>query len=130
VTTALQLPVPLATASGWRVADFRKLTIRSQPATLGTALAVGPQIPSDELWLIDHSVTSCTSLAATTFRVYDGSPSVERLWDGSNRGNFDVGDWPAGLVLQSGEQLFAVWSGADDGAVGTVRIQARVMRQG
>ncbi len=127
----LQLPVPLASASGWQLSDFRpEVTLRSPPVKAGEAAAVayGEQLGIDELWLIDHAVSECSSGNRTVLRLYAGTPGGALL-DGSDAGNFVVADWPNGLQLAPGRQLCAVWSGADVGAVGVLSLQVRVMRQ-
>jgi hypothetical protein len=127
----LTLPTYDAPAAGWRLADYKpRVVLTSGAATGGKATAYGEQLPTDELWLIDHMVTSCTSADATVFRIYDGQEAEGFLLDGTDTGNFDVGGSLSGLQLAPGSQLLAVWSGATDGSVGTFRMQVRVMRQG
>jgi len=116
-------------AAGWGLFDFRTVAATTDPAAGGTAVVTLPQLAFDELWLIDHAVVSCTSVAGTDVRWYSDSPTPANLLDGSSSGNFDVADWPAGLQLQPGTSLVAVWSGCDDGAVGTLTVQARIMRR-
>ncbi len=127
----LQLPVPLATASGWQLSDFRpEVVLRSLPVKAGetAAIAYGDQLDLSELWLIDHAVSTCTSSTKTVLRMYAGAPGGVIL-DGTDSGNFQVADWPAGLQLAPGRQLCAVWSGASVGAVAELVLQVRVMRQ-
>lgn len=127
--TGFLLPSQIPTATGWVLADYRpEVTIRSQPAAGGQAIAYGEQLGSDYLWLIDHAVTSCTSSTDTALRMYADAPTGFLL-DGTDAGNFQVADWPAGLQLASGRQLCAVWSGASAGAVGTLGLQVRVLRR-
>jgi hypothetical protein len=126
----IQLPVPLATASGWQLSDFRpEVIVRSPAVKTGETVAVayGDQLGIDELWLIDHAVSECTSSSRTRLRLYAGTPGGVLL-DGTDDGNFQVADWPNGLQLAPGRQLCAVWSGASVGAFGQLVLQVRVMR--
>jgi hypothetical protein len=75
-------------------------------------------------------VCSSTSTTATKFRLYAGSIGPSAFRDGSDTGNFDVADWPAGLLFRGSRgSLFGQWVGASTGAVGTVTLQVRVLRQ-
>lgn len=126
---AVQLPIPLPALTGWMLADYRTASARSTPAAGGTATAALPQVPGDELWLLDHAVIACDSTSATTLRLYADSILPDALLDGSSAGNFDVADWPAGLLVPSTRTLLAVWSGASAGAIGTLTAQLRVLRR-
>jgi len=131
VTSALQLPTPLGSASGWQLADYLDLSLVSQPADAsGTAIATGRQLDLSELWLIDHMVCSCpTSSPNTALRLYSGQIGAGFLLDGSDSGSFDVADWPNGLQLQPTRQLVAVWTGCTPGDRGSLTLQARALRR-
>jgi len=126
---AVQLPVQRPVASGWGLADFRTIQQRTAAAGGGSAQLELAQVPSDELWFIDHAVVACTSSTSTSLRLYAGSVSDLALLDGSLSGNFDVADWPNGLLLEATRSLIARWDGASDGAIGTLTLQLRVMRR-
>lgn len=126
---ALNLPVEAPAAAGWGLADFLNLHVQTNPATEGRATLDAGQLDPDELWLIDHMVASCTSASRTTLRLYWSAPDPLRILDGTASGNFNVADWPAGLQLHPSTSLVAVWEGADDGAVGTLALQGRIMRR-
>jgi len=117
------------TAVGWRLTDYVSLAAQSGPATDGVAMARLPQLAPDELWLIDHAVVACTSSTPTSVRWYAGEATAAQLLDGSAAGNFDVGDWTAGLQIVPGSSLLVVWSGASLASVGTITVQARVLRR-
>jgi hypothetical protein len=129
VTSALQLPAPVGSASGWQLADYVNMAYVSGPAdSTGVATATGRQLDQDELWLIDHMVCFCES-GGTTLRLYSGQVGPGFLLDGSDAGSFNVADWPNGLQLQPTRQLVAVWSGCTVGARGTITLQGRSLRR-
>lgn len=109
--------------------DYRYITATSPAAAGGTATATFPQL-GQEAWLIDRAIASCTSSTETALRLYEGNPSPGFLLSGTARGNFDEADYPAGVLISPGTQLLAVWTLASDGAVGTLRLQVRVLRAG
>lgn len=129
--TGLILPTAVGgTATGWTLTDYVEPQARTAAAAGGAALAQFRQLEPDELWLIDHAVVACTSSTPTSLRLYADAPEPLRLLDGSNSsGNFDVADWPNGLQLAPSTSLVAMWVGADDGAIGTIRLQVRVLRR-
>lgn len=125
----LILPRQVAgSASGWTLIDFVTLQARSDPAAGGRAAIEFDQLDTNELLLVDHAVVFCDSAAPTSVRWYAGGEDPQRLLDGSDRGNFDVADWPAGLQLTA-TSLLVVWSGATDGAIGALTAQARLLRR-
>lgn len=129
--SSLVLPYPVGgEAAGWTLTTYTRYTAVSKPAAGGLCLAEFDQLEPEELWLIDHAVIHCTSSTASSLRLYEGDPAVARLLDGTDNGNFMVGDWPAGLLIEPSRRLVAQWSGASAGAVGTLRIQVRVLRKG
>jgi hypothetical protein len=125
----IPLPRPIPSTSQWQLQGYRRVSMTSPPAAGGIATARFGQLGTDEQWLIDRAVVSCSSTSGTTVRLYDGDPSVSRLLSGSNTGNYDEADYPQGLLLDAGGELVAVWSGAGDGAVGTISVQARILRR-
>lgn len=122
-------PYSLPTASGWTLYDWRELQATSTAAASGTASLTFDQVPDSELWLIDRMVSYCDSTTDTRVRVYRSQTDPRSLRDGSNSGNFDVTEYPQGLLLRAGGQLLAQWTGASDGARGTLTVQLRVFRQ-
>lgn len=126
----LLLPQSQPATSAWQLSDFLRINLQSAAAGVnGLAVLDAGQLPSDELWLIDHAVISCTSANDTTLRLYESVADPLRLLDGSDRGNFDVADWPAGLQLHPSTSLVAVWAGATPGARGVLTLQGRKMRR-
>lgn len=117
------LPSP---ASQWQLVDFLDRDWQSSPAAGGRAVLSVDQVPDEQLWIVDHMVCVCDSGAKTTMRLYLDNLAPRRIRDGSASGNFDVGDWPGGLVIPSRSTLLAEWTGATDGAVGVLALQARV----
>lgn len=123
------LPTQAAVASSWRPSDYRTIQQRTAAAAGGVATLELEQLDGEAMWLIDHAVVACTSSTATSLRLYAGAVSDLALLDGSAAGNFDVADWPSGLMLQPTTSLVARWDGASDGAIGTLTLQLRVMRR-
>jgi hypothetical protein len=123
------LPTYAAPASSWAMVDFLRVVLRTEPAAAGSASVDFGQLDDSELWLIDHAVVSSTSTSATVFRMYEAVKDPTRLLSGSDRGNFDEADYPAGLQLHPGTSLLAVWDGASTGSRGTLSIQGRIMRR-
>lgn len=116
-------------ATGWALADYTNPAAQSAPAAGGTAMLAFEQLPDNAMWLIDHAVISCTSTTPTTLKWYDTVPAVRYLIDYTGTGGLDVSEWPAGLQIHPGRSLVMVWEGCSDGAVGTVNLQARVLRR-
>jgi hypothetical protein len=123
----IPLPTPLGTVSTrWQVSDWIIRTGTSSAAgTDGKATLEFPALGSDEMWLIDHATIRCDSVTDTALRWYDSAVGAPNLVDGSDSGNFDVGDWPSGLLVRPSSVLIAQWTGCSTGAVGRVRLQAR-----
>jgi hypothetical protein len=96
----------------------------------GQILVTGPEISTDQRWVIEHATTSCTSSTPTTLFLYAGTVMPQNLLDGSAAGNFDVADWSPGLLVPGGSRLVAVWSGASTGAVGFLNLQLTVYSTG
>jgi hypothetical protein len=120
------LPTSVATsASTWQQVDWLQLRYESPPAAAGLATIEAPQLEPDEMWLLDHMVASSTSTIRSQMRLYENG----LLLDGTGSGNFDVADWPAGLLIRPSTSLIARWSGVSDGAVSSLTVQARQMRR-
>jgi hypothetical protein len=123
------LPGQLPAFAGWQLVDYRSDGLTTAAASGGAATGALDQVPTDQLWIVDHAVAFCTSAAPTTLRLYSDSAQPQYLLDGTDDGNFDVADWPNGLQLVPGRSLLAVWSGATDGAVGTITVQMRILQR-
>lgn len=124
-----QLPTALVPASPWGVYDFRRLTAKSGAASGGVAQAELLQVPQDELWLLERAVVHCTSTATTAARLYLDTVAPTAMLDGSRSGNFDVADNGAPIQVPGGSVLICQWTGADDGAIGTLRVQVTVLKR-
>lgn len=122
------LPQPIASSSRWQLFDWIDQQYTSGPAAGGIAHIELPQLASNERWQLTHMVCSCSSTSATSLRLYLGSATVPNLRDGTDSGNFNVADWPAGLMVPPSSALIAQWSGASDGATGTLTLQASIYR--
>jgi hypothetical protein len=130
MSVVLPYPAPTAGAAGWALSDWRELQLSTAAADDGRATLELPQVPSDEVWLIDRAVAACDSAAPTQLRLSIGAVHALALRDGTSRGNFDVTEYPQGLLVRPSTQLLAQWTGAADGAVGVLTVQLRVFRRG
>jgi len=131
VSTGLILPQSITgSAAGWSLADYVTVAKQAVAAANGAAVIELPQLRDDERWLVDHAVIHCTSTTATELRWYEDTIDPLYLLDGSGAGNFDVGDWPAGLHIAPGRSLVMRWTNCTTKAVATVNLQARVLRRG
>lgn len=126
----IPLPSPLPTSSGWQVIDLRLLPpVQSAPAVGGIATITLDQLPTDTMWLVDQTVIQCDSTTPTTMRLYENTVSALSIRSGSDRGNFDEGDWSQGLLVRPGTSLVLQWSGCSTGAKATASLQARILRR-
>jgi hypothetical protein len=127
----MTVPVPtsLAATSAWGVADWLDRAYNTPAAAGGVATATLPALPDNERWQLTHMVCACTSTTATVLRLYLDNANAPGFRDGTDRGNFDVADWAMGLWVPPGRQLVAQWTGASDGAVGTLTVQATIFRR-
>lgn len=123
------LPEPALSASGWSLVDYSTAQATTPPATGGAARLELEQLAGTDMWLIDHAVVACDGTNDTTVRWYASTENPGALLDGSDSGRFDVADWPNGLLLRPSAALVVVWSGASDGAVGTITLQYRLLRR-
>lgn len=122
-------PIRHATPStaGLSTLDYRTHSVTSTPAVGGLCSVTFEPVPAGKFWLIDRMVVSCTSTAQTVARVYTDQPSPDRLENATPAGNLDVDDSNSPLLVDSTAALLVTWSGADDGATATARIQYRLM---
>jgi hypothetical protein len=123
------LPTFTAPASSWQLVDWVDRTYSSTPAAGGLATITLDQLPPTDMWLLDHMVVQTTSSTPTVMRLYADSVDPRYIRDGSDHGNFSVGDWYSGLVCRPSVSLVAQWTGCSAGAIATLTLQARVMRR-
>lgn len=120
-------------SSGWSVVDLKPgLTLKSDPAAAGsgTMSVTFAQVETGFLWSVQRAVVTSTSTTATRLRLYDSVVDPAFLLSGTNTGEYDEAEYPNGFLLDQGRQLVAVWTGASDGARGTVRLQVAVLGRG
>jgi hypothetical protein len=130
VTSGIPVPAAVPATSGWAVADWIDRPFNSPAAGAdGLATLVLPPVPDTDRWQLTHAVVSCTSTTTTQLRLYLDGVSVAGLRDGTSSGNFNVADWPLGLWVPPGRSLVAQWFGCSAGAVGTLALQATVLRR-
>lgn len=126
--TILPRPAP-SSAAQWVFDDYEQDYAVSKPAAGGTCqVAFGP-VPEDQLWLLERVTVACTSSTATTCTLYADVIDPGRVLDYTPTGNLDVADESCPIQLESGTTLLAVWSAASAGAVGTARVQFRILRR-
>jgi hypothetical protein len=125
----IPLPYSVPTASQWQLVDWVEPIFDSSAATGGLATITVDQLASDQMWLIDRAVVSCTSAAKTAARLYVNGVVARGLRSGSTVGNFDEAEYPSGLLVRPGSQLIARWTGCTDGAIATLALQARLFRR-
>lgn len=121
--------LPTAYAPNWYLHDFRQQVIYSQPAAGGLATASLPEVPYDELWLLDRIVVQSDSASATAAFLYLDQVDDRNVLDGTRVGNFDVADQAQPIQIPGSSRLLVQWQGASNGAVGIARVQLRLMRQ-
>lgn len=121
--------LPSAYAPNWYLHDFRQAVIYSQPAAGGLATAMLAQVPHAELWLLDRIVVQSDSATATAAFLYLDQVDDRNVLDGTRVGNFDVADQSQPIQLPGSSRLLVQWQGASNGAVGTARVQLRLLRQ-
>jgi hypothetical protein len=124
----LQLPVALGPA--WSLVDLRHRVLKTKAAAGGYAVAELEQVPQDERWLIDRVVVQCDSTTPTVAFLYLNELEDRGVLDGTRVGNFDVADQTRPILLDGGGRLLVRWAGASNGAIGTVRLQLSILRQG
>lgn len=130
MTGGLLLPQFVGTAaSSWQLVDWLTPDYTATATSAGRAVIECDQLDPDELWLIDHAVVASTSTTDTTLRLYDTYPDRARIRDGSRAGNFDVTEYPQGLVLRPSTRLVAVWDNATPGSTSTLTLQVRQLRR-
>lgn len=123
------LPQDTSPGRRWVLHDYRHRVISTPPAADGVTELEFEQVPQDELWLVDRVIVQSTSSAATVAHLYLDAIDDRHVLDGTRVGNFDVADNNSPIQLLGSSVLRVRWQGADDGAVGTCRIQLVVLRQ-
>lgn len=89
----------------------------------GKATALLGPMRAFERWIVTTvSVSSTSSTLNPECRIYIGSESPSNLVNGTYDGKRDS-DAAARHVLETGEKLVAVWTGADVGSVGTLSVR-------
>jgi hypothetical protein len=104
--------------------------VLAQAAASGAADATGAmeavlQAPTDRVWEIERITVSTNANVAASASVYVGTADPANLADFTPAGNGDVADETNPIRVAAGQVLRVRWTGANVGAVGTVRIQGR-----
>jgi hypothetical protein len=115
--------------SAWVDADRFTRSASTKAAAGGTCATILGPVPEGDLWLIERIVVTCTSSTATTAIFYLDSISNANIVEGTQSGNLDFADENQPLEVDGARSLLAVWTGASNGAIGTVQAQIRVLRR-
>lgn len=122
------LPTYTPPAGSWQLVDWLDQSWAATAGDDGTATltldALGPAVR----WRITRSVVSSTSAASSSVRHYLGSVGVGNLRSGSNSGNYDEADYPAGLMIPPTGVYVTQWTGCTPGATCTLALQAEILR--
>lgn len=99
------------------------------PASGNVTVSMGPR--PYEVWKIAvAAIVTSTAVKIPTCKIYMGATAADStLVDGTYVGNLNSTDRTAGLDLQSGEQIFAKWEGADVGATATLSVVGTIETQ-
>ena len=119
------LPQPVGGGPGWRVHDYKQLSILAEweeaalwfpdpPPTGSRPRATLPQIPNDELWLVNRLVVQTDAEVPTFVRVYLDLVEPTRIVDGADDGNFTVTDMSSPLQVPGSSSLICRWDGDPD----------------
>ncbi len=125
MSIAVPSALPSGGAAGWQLVDYRELQRSAAATSSGVVTIELDQLPNDEMWLVDRLVAYCTSSTASTMRLYLNSVSAVNFRDGTASGNFDVSEYPRGLLVRPASGLVAQWTGCSAGAVGTITLQVQ-----
>jgi hypothetical protein len=123
------LPYQLPVTSGWALADWLDRTYNGVADATGVALISLPQLPDNERWQLTHMVAGCNSAGTTSMRLYLDTVANGALRDGTRNGNFDVADWPMGLMVPPATSLLARWTGCSSGDAVFLTVQANILRR-
>jgi hypothetical protein len=99
--------------------DFGSAIVNGSGAAV---VSLGPRI--GQRWVVTAAaVSTSTAVAVPQANIYIGNAAEPaNLVDGTFTGNLDSTSKTAGFIITSGQNVIAVWSGADPGAVATLSI--------
>jgi hypothetical protein len=123
------LPYALPVTSSWSLVDWLDRTYDATADASGVALITLDQLPDNERWQLTHMVAGCNSTAMTSMRLYLDQVANGSLRDGTGSGNFDVADWPMGLMVPPARSLLARWTGCNPGDRAFLTVQANILRR-
>lgn len=104
-----------------------KSAISVAGATSGIAVATFDQVPSGTKWMVDRLIVSLPGATGYAYVYDDPSMGQRSLLDGTTTGAFAPGDYPAGMLIDEGQQLVVQWQGVPVGSetFGIARVQLR-----
>jgi hypothetical protein len=111
------------------VVDYRTVAASTPAAAGGTCSVTLDPVPAGYFWLVERITVLNTSSTATTAYVYEGDPAPGNFRDGTSRGNLDVADESSPILVDSTRYLTVLWTGASNGAVGTVTVQYQLVKR-
>lgn len=123
------MQLPVAFGPSWSLHEFRSDFLTTKPAAGGRARVELRQVPQDERWLVDRVVVLCDSTTPTVAFLYLNDTEDRGVLDGTRVGNFDVADMSQPILLEGGTRLIVQWTGASNGAIGSARLQLRILKQ-
>lgn len=123
-----EVPTYTAPSGSWRLVDWLDQSWQATAGGDGTATITLDPLDPAERWRITRSVVSSTSSSSTSVRHYLGSVATGNLRSGSNTGNYDEADYPAGLMIPPTGVYVTVWTGCTPGASCTLALQADILR--
>jgi hypothetical protein len=125
----LVLPRYAGQVASWALTDWLDQSWTSAAAdSSGVVTIVCDQLDSTTRWRITRAVVSSTSGSTSQCRLYRDTVSLGSLRSGTNAGNYDEADYPAGLWVPPTAALVAQWSGVATGATCTLSVQADIYR--
>lgn len=116
---------------GWRLVDrLNDPPYLTDVAPDGSATVTLPVVPDGRIQVVERIVIGSDSTTRPEVRVHLGTPDPVDVVDGTDRGRFDVAEYPMGLVVPAALSLLLVWSGADAGSRVWARVQASTYAYG
>lgn len=125
----MQLPQPVTPPASPAASTDVRAVGRTATATVaadGTAVAAFPVVEAGTYWLVDRVVIIGAG-GGTAYLYDDPTLPAEGLLDGTSAGDFDVSEYPRGLLIDETRTLVAHWSGATPGNTATIRAQVRIV---
>jgi hypothetical protein len=128
MTSGIFVPSFQAPAHSWQLVDWLDASYKVTAGADGVATFTCPQLDDVTRWRITRAVVASTSTASTKLRLYLDAPALSTLRSGSDSGDYDEADYPAGLMIPPTRALVAQWTGGNPGDTCYLNLQAEIMR--